>query len=268
MAIPRTNTELENYLVYGVDQKNRRIFFGFPIDWGADDTGDFCQASVEMAVRAIKRMEKDHPNKPIEIYMNSYGGDAYALLYFIDTIMSTQCQFKFYGGGAIMSAATWIMCVCDERYLYEDATIMLHDGWDWIVGKHTDVQISAEEGLRLQEVLTKIFVENSYMPKEFWDDVLQRDLFLTADETIKLGLADTIVKKPKRGNLRKKRQAKMNKIPHHSTMRSLVNKLYKRVKMNTPQKELKLHIPAPEKEDPNVIVDNTPIENDHGEKES
>jgi len=142
---------------------------------------------------------------------------------------------------------------------------MLHDGWDWIYGKSTDVKITAEEATKLANQLIDIFVENSYMPKKFWDDILQRDLYIEAEECIKLGLADATVKKPKRGNLRKKRQAKMEKIPHHSTMKSLTKKLYERVKMNLPQSELKLHVPVLEKEDPTVII--TPVESNDGREE-
>lgn len=259
MAIPHAKTELEEYLVYGICPKNRRIFFGAPITSDTEDSGDFGQASVELTVRAIKRMEVDHPSKPIEIHMNSFGGDSYSLLYLIDVILASSCQFKFYGGGAIMSSAAWVLCVCDERYLYENAKVMLHDGDEVIKGKSTDTQIDSEESKNHQDKLVQILVDNSFMPKKFWDDVLQRDLNVSAEEAIKLGLVDFVVKKPKRGNLRKKREAKMKKVPHHSTMKSLTTKIYKRIKMNLPQGELKLHMPKPEEIDPDVVVDSKPI---------
>jgi len=259
MAIPREKTELEKYLVYGVDLKNRRIFFGWPLDTGIGDSGGFDQISTELAIRAIKCMELDHPSKPIELYVNSYGGDAYALRSLLSVILASKCQFKFFGSGAVMSAATWIMAICDERNLYPGTTVMVHNGWDWMAGKHEDVQIDAEECLRLRDELVEIYVKNSFMPTEFWEDVLQRDLYLTADEAIKLGIADFVVPLPKRGNLRKKRDAHMAKTPHPRTMTNLVSKLYKRIKTN-PRSELKLHMPEPSKADPNIIIDTTPVQ--------
>lgn len=259
MAIPKAKTELENYLVYGIDDKNRRIFFGNPLDWGYEDQGDFHQSSVELAVRAIKRMEKDHPDKPIEICMNSYGGDAYALLYLIDTILSCNCQIKFIGGGSIMSAATWVLAVCDERYLYPNSTIMLHDGWTWIHGKTTDVAISADEDKNLQDKLTNIFVENSYMPKDWWETVLQRDLYIKPNEALQIGLADFIIEPKKRGNLRKKRTTSLIKNkPSTKDMKKLVNNLYKRIKVNVPT-EITINIPKDEI-DTSLTIDETPIE--------
>ena len=63
MAVPKNKTDLEDYLVYGVDPKNRRIFFGHAIDMAFDsaefgtDQNEFATNSVELAVRAIKRLE-------------------------------------------------------------------------------------------------------------------------------------------------------------------------------------------------------------------
>src|SRR5579884_1310692 len=177
-------SELTDSLIYGIDLKNRRIYFGVPIDWSQEDQGDFTQASVELAIRSMHRMALDAPGKPIELHMNSYGGDMYAMLRLHDEILSCPCQVKFYGGGAIMSAATWIMAVCDERYLYPHATVMVHDGWEDCTGKHTDSQITAAEMKRLQDVLYEIYTANSRMPKEFWEDVCQRDVYLTASEAV------------------------------------------------------------------------------------
>src|SRR5271157_5847113 len=101
-------SDLSENLVYGIDLKSRRIYFGVPMDWTQEDPADFSGASIEMAVRSMHRMILDAPGKPIEIHMNSYGGDPYAMLRLYDEILSCPCQVKFYGGGAIMSSATWI----------------------------------------------------------------------------------------------------------------------------------------------------------------
>ena len=113
----RAKTELESYLVYGIDELNRKIYFGTSLAYGYDeeDIGGFTQCSVEYCIRALERMAKSNTKIPIEIHMNSYGGDAYSMLALYDVIQSSPVQIKFYGKGAIMSAATWIMCGCDER---------------------------------------------------------------------------------------------------------------------------------------------------------
>lgn len=250
-------TELTDYLIYGVDLKGRRVYFGHPADGSEENHAAFTQASVEVAVRAIHKMIEDAPAKPIEIHMNSYGGDPYAMLRLYDEILASPCQIKFFGGGAIMSAATWIMAACDERYLYPNTTVMVHDGSEGYDGKHTDVQIDAAESKRLQNLLYDIYTNNSRMPKEFWEDVCQRDLYLTAEEAILLGLADKVIEYKKRGNLRRMRQALMGQKPDSITMKKLVNQLYGRInKVKVPK--IELNEPKKEPADPKVIVDNSP----------
>src|SRR5271154_6324306 len=101
-------SDLTEVLIHGIDLKARRIYFGVATDWVETDLGDFNQTSVEIAIRALHRMVQDAPGKPIEIHMNSTGGDPYSMLRLHDEILSCPCQVKFYGGGSIMSAATWI----------------------------------------------------------------------------------------------------------------------------------------------------------------
>lgn len=263
MAIEKT--ELTDNLAYGVDIKNRRIYFGVNLDGAeSEDSTDFNLSSVEYAIRALHRMATDAPGKPIEIHMNSYGGDPYAMLRLHDEILACPCQIKFFGGGAIMSSATWIMAVCDERYLHPNTTVMLHDGSVSFSGKHTDIQINAKEDKRLQDLLYEIYTTNSRMPLEFWQDVCQRDLYLTADETIKFGLADKIIEPKKRGNLRKMRQAGLKKAPDSKEMRSLVHAVYARInKVKVPK--IELNEPKKEPVDPQLIIDDKPSETVSGQ---
>jgi ATP-dependent Clp endopeptidase proteolytic subunit ClpP len=249
-----TYTELTDLLAYGVDIKNRRIYFGVNLDQADENAfSDFTPGSVEVAVRAMHRMALEGPGKPIEIHMNSYGGDPYAMLRLHDEILASPCQIKFYGGGAIMSAATWIMACCDERYLHPNATVMVHDGWGGTEGKHTDTLIWAKEETRLQDLLYDIYTTNSHMPKEFWADVCQRDLYLTASEAVSLGLADKVLEPKKRGNLRKVRQAAMKKAPDQATMKELLRGVYSRInKVKVPRIELNAVIK--EAVDPNLVV--------------
>jgi len=251
-------TELNEFLVHGIDSKNRRIYFGVQVDSTDPETTDFSNSSVEIAVRAIHRMEIEAPNKPIELHMNSYGGDPGAMLYLHDVILASPCQIKFYGGGNIMSSATWIMVCCDERYLYPNTTIMVHDGsLELNATNHTDMLIKAKEEKRLQDLLYDIYAANTKMPKEFWQEVCQRDMHITASEAVSLGMADKLIEPKKRGNLRKLRQQTLKKRLEPSEMQTLLSTLYDRInKVNVPA--IKMNDPHKEHTDPNVIIDMTP----------
>lgn len=232
-------TSLTDMLIYGVDLKNRRIYFGVNLDTAEDSAAtEFSITSVEYAVRALHQMSIDS-DEPIEIHMCSYGGDPYAMLRLYDEIQACRCQVKFYGSGAVMSAATWIMVACDERYLHKNTTVMVHDGSEWWEGRHTDGQIIAGESKRLQNLLYEIFEQNTRMPKVFWQDVCQRDLYMTAEEAVKLGLADKVIQPRKRGLMRKMRSSLLKKHPSKKEMRLLISNLYKRMnKVHIPKIEL------------------------------
>ena len=252
-------SELTDSLLYGIDLKNRRIYFGAPIDSADETSGDFNQTSIELAIRSLHKMSLDAPGKPIEIHMNSYGGDPYAMLRLYDEILACPCQIKFFGSGAVMSAATWIMVACDERHLTQNCTVMVHDGSEGYEGKHTDVQINAAESKRLQELLYDIYTSNTRMPREFWQDVCQRDLYLSASEAVSLGMADKLVEYKKRGNLRKVRQAALKKAPDNVAMSKLVKSIYSRLnKVKVPK--IELNPVAKEPSDPAVIIDDKPVE--------
>jgi ATP-dependent Clp protease, protease subunit len=252
----RPKTDLENYLVYGVDEKNRKVFFGNALAYNSDEfsSGAVSQSSIQYAIRSIHRMVDDHPKTPIEIHMCSFGGCPYAMLALYDLMQSVPTQFRFYGSGAIMSAASWIMAGSDERHLYPNTTIMIHDGWDGYEGKFTDFVISSEQGVRLQEKLEEIYADNSRMPKEFWHEVCKRDLYMTAEEVVFLGLADRVVQPKKRGNLRKIRQHHLGQNIDKVKMDKMINKLFKRVKINS---KVDIIIPEykPEPNDDKIIVE-------------
>lgn len=233
------------YLHHGIDIYNRRICFG-DMEHG-DNEVDFY--SIEPVLRAIDKM-LDLSNKPIEIHMSSYGGDPYQMLALYDKVQESPCKFTFYGRGMIMSSATWIMCGCDERYLSENTTVLIHDGTiEFIEERTTDNRISSDENERLQRVLEKIYADNSYMDSVFWKTVSRRDLFMTADEAIALGLADNIIAYKKRGNFRRgTRKETFENPPEKRELRKTVSKLFKRIKLEVP-KNLEVSIRKEESED-------------------
>lgn len=254
--------ETENTISSGVDEENRRVFFGrYLPSVETEDGNDFSEISVEYAIRGIHLLISQNQKKPIEIHMNSYGGNPNAMLYLHDLILASPVQFKFFGGGAIQSAATWIMAVCDERYLYRNTKVMVHNGsvaMDWT--KVTDAEIKIEEEKSLQSDLEDIYTNNSRMPKAFWTEVCKRDLYLSAEETVALGLADAIIPNKKRGAFRKVRQAALEMNPHHNTMKKIISRLRERIQLSKTL-EITFNAPVPEEVDEQInIVENVIIE--------
>lgn len=244
----------ELYLKTGVDIHTRKIFFGY-LDGATSDDVDF--ESIAVTLRAIDKMVEISNKQPIELHFTSYGGDPYQALALVDKILESPCKFKFYGRGAIMSAATVIMAVCDERYLSQNAVVMLHDGSDGFEGKHTDFQIYAKEAERLQSVYNDIYARNSWVEVNFWDELVRRDAYLSADETILLGLADKVIAVPGRSKFRNRKKPGNGE---KQKINRLIKKLADRIKLPS-SLEIKFHAieekqeDIPEYDNPQAIPD-------------
>ena len=225
----KSKSEFEEIVDWGIDSKNRRIYFGIDGDGVDGDGGAISWESVELAIRAIHKLSAES-SKPIEIHMSSGGGSSVDMLRLHDEILACPCKIIFVGGGMISSSATWIMACCDERFLHKNTMVLLHDGTDMAPeDRHTDYLIGAKESEEHMDLLYQIFADNSHMPFDFYADVCQRDLWLSAEETIMFGLADKLIEPKKRGNLRRARSGLTN-MPEKKDMNKLVKSVYKRIR--------------------------------------
>lgn len=257
MADKIRKTEFDEVLSHGVDFKNRRIYFGVH---GGEGDSEFSWNSVETVIRALHIMESNYKHAPIELHMSSDGGDVSEMMRLYDAIHASSCQIKFFGSGSIMSAASLIMASCDERYLTPNTQVMVHK-WHTEIAAETETDIKIE--LRhytdwLSTRMNQILADNSRMPLEFWEEVTKRDLYLNAEEAVLLGLADFIIQPKKRGNLRRKRIAKMSQPADRAVMKKLINDINRRTERG---KNLKIELHVPEEEfDKDVIVEELPTD--------
>lgn len=83
--------------------------------------------------------EKDYKRKPIQIYINSYGGNVYDMWMFIDTILTSRTPVHTYCDGYAMSAAFQIFLAGHKRFVGPHATLMYHQIYCWRSGKYQDL---------------------------------------------------------------------------------------------------------------------------------
>lgn len=256
-------TELENILDTSVDIKNRRIFFG-SIE-AESENSHVNWSNVEVVIRGLYKLSSDYKHAPIELHMCSEGGDTDQMFRLYDAILSCPCQIKFFGSGIVASAAAYIMVACDERYVTPNTQIMLHKlQYSVPYGATTDNDILINSiksyyNPRMMEILAN----NSRMSVDFWTEVTKRDLYLTPEEALTLGLIDGIVEYKKRGNLRKKR-THLLKQHDHAAIKRLVREISRRIEN---PKSIKVTVDVPVEQYDSSIYIESPQSEPHSEEQ-
>lgn len=140
--------------------------------------------------------EKDYEREPIRIYINSYGGSVYAMWMLIDVIETSKTPVYTYCNGYCMSAAFQIFLSGHKRYVSKHATLMYHQISCWRYGKYQDLVDDMEHTEHLNDQIetyvtqrTKISADELYQIRQ-----KKKDTYYTAEEAIKYGIADEIIR--------------------------------------------------------------------------
>ena len=225
MLLEKRDTVIDEIMKTGIDVKNRLIYFG---ENAEDDCfGDVSMSSVEYCIRKFNKLIDDDPTheKPINFWVESYGGDIYPTLALYDRIKTCPCPVRFFGYGALMSAITSILCVCDDRFLFRNARVMVHEGSDGAEDRSSHFQVTAKECAIMNDFFDAIYAENSFVDAHTWKEICKMDVYLSAEEAIRLGLADVIVEEPDRTQFR---LIRMNNKPEPEKIAVLIQDIFKR----------------------------------------
>lgn len=133
----------------------------------------------------------------ISIYINSPGGvitsgmAIYDTMNFVKSDVSTICI----GMAASMAAFLLSSGACGKRYILPNADVMIHQPLGGAEGQATDIKIAADRILGLKSRLNRILAKNTGKSLKKIEKDTERDNYLSADEAIKYGLVDKIIKK-------------------------------------------------------------------------
>jgi len=134
-------------------------------------------------------------NEPITVYVNSPGGSVLAGLAIYDTMRSIAAPIKTIGMGMQASMGSILLVAGDERKMTRDSYYMIHQplSGNERSTQQTDIRIGADFTTRLREQLTDIYVRHTGLKHEFWDIVLERDTWLTAQNAKDMGIISDII---------------------------------------------------------------------------
>ncbi|MDY3860431.1 MAG: ATP-dependent Clp endopeptidase proteolytic subunit ClpP [Candidatus Limivicinus sp.] len=153
--------------------------------------------TASLIVAQLLYLEAQDPDKDIQFYINSPGGSVSAGLAIYDTMqyikpdVSTICV----GLAASMGAFLLSSGAKGKRIALPNAEIMIHQPSGGSQGQCTDIQIQAEQILRIKKRLNSILAENTGKPVETIEADCERDHFMTAEEAREYGLIDKVIYK-------------------------------------------------------------------------
>jgi ATP-dependent Clp protease, protease subunit len=178
---------VDRFFDYGLHLETRTIYMG-------DGSGDAVDEHMaEKVIKAIHLLTSADPEKPIRVILNSFGGCWYNGMAIYDAIRSCPCHVSIEVLGSAMSMGSIILQAADERIIYPNATLMIHDGYETIgeVPPKT-FEAWAQQSKLTREQMYGIYAERSGKPAKYWEKRCSHDYILSAEQAVSEGLADKI----------------------------------------------------------------------------
>ena len=189
MVVEQTSGGERAFDIYSRLLKERIIFLGTPID-------DYISSLI---IAQLLFLEAEDMEKDIYMYINSPGGSITAGLGIFDTMnyikpdVATICMGQAASMGAILLAAG----KKGKRSALKNSRVMIHQPLGGVRGQATDIEIHTKEILFLKERINKILSDRTGKTVSAIDKDTNRDNFMSADDALKYGLIDQIVKSKK-----------------------------------------------------------------------
>jgi ATP-dependent Clp protease protease subunit len=185
MVIEQTSRGERSFDIYSRLLNERIIFLGTPID----------DQIANLIVAQLIHLESEDPEKDIQIYINSPGGQVYSGLAIYDTMQYIKPDIQTTCVGIAMSMGAVILAggAKGKRVALPNAKILIHQVSGGFQGQATDIEIQARETINLKRRLEEILAEHTGRPTETVAKDMERDYFLTSQEAMEYGIIDNVI---------------------------------------------------------------------------
>ena len=186
MVVEQTSRGERAFDIYSRLLNERVIFLGTPVD----------DQIANLIVAQLLHLESEDPDKDISIYINSPGGSVYAGLAIYDTMNFIKPDVQTVCIGQAASAAAILLAAGTKgkRLALPNSRILIHQPYtEGTFGQTSDIEIQANEILRMRELLEKMISDHSGRSIEEVSKDIERDKILTADGAVEYGLIDAIL---------------------------------------------------------------------------
>jgi ATP-dependent Clp protease protease subunit len=187
MVVEQTAKGERSYDIYSRLLKDRIVML---------DT-DVNETSASLVVAQMLYLEAEDPDTDILFYVNSPGGVVTAGMAIYDTMQFIKCDVStiVMGQACSMGSCLAQAGAAGKRLILPNARHMIHQPSGGTRGQATDIQIQAQEILKMKKYLTEIYVKHNTAGKTFEEltNDMERDNFMSAQEAVAYGLADRII---------------------------------------------------------------------------
>jgi ATP-dependent Clp protease protease subunit len=186
MVVEKTQGGERAYDIFSRLLKERIVFV----------TGGIEDHMANLVVAQLLFLEAEDPKKDISMYINSPGGSVSAGLGIVDTMNHIKPDVKTVCVGIAASMGSVILSqgAKGKRGILPNAEVMIHQPWGGIQGQASDIEITARHILKTRERLNKMLAKASGKSLSQIEKDTDRDFFMTAEESVKYGIVDEILK--------------------------------------------------------------------------
>lgn len=190
MVVEKTERGERAFDIYSRLLKDRIIFLGTPVN----------DAVASSIVAQMLFLESEDPEKDINLYINSPGGVVSSGFAIYDTMQYVKCDVATtcVGMAASMGALLLAGGATGKRNLLPNSRVMIHQPLGGVRGQASDIEIEAQEILRIKKLISEILAEHSGKSVDQVMEDTDRNNWLSAEEAKEYGLIDNIMKRNKK----------------------------------------------------------------------
>jgi len=186
MVIEQSGRGERAYDIYSRLLKERVIFLVGPINDGM----------ANLVVAQLLFLESENPDKDIHLYINSPGGSVSAGMAMYDTMQFIKPDVSTLCTGLAASMGAFLLCAGakGKRFCLPNSRVMIHQPSGGFSGQASDIEIHAKEVLYLKRKLNEMMAQHTGQPIEVIERDTDRDNFMSAEEAVKYGMIDRVLK--------------------------------------------------------------------------
>ena len=167
--------------------RERIIFLGTPVD----------DMVANLIVAQLLLLDSENPEKDIMLYINSPGGSVTAGLAIYDTMQHIRADVQTICLGQAASMGAFLLCsgAKGKRLALPHSRVLIHQPLGGAQGQATDIEIQAQEILRIKKTLNEIMASNTGQSIKKIEKDTDRDYIMTPQEALEYGMIDKVITK-------------------------------------------------------------------------